>query len=179
MIVDYVILVIIGLSMLIGLWRGFLREIISLLSWIAAFIIAFVFVEDAAFFLQPYIPLPSVRTVLAFGGLFIATLIIGGLVNLLVSQLVKYTGLSGTDRMIGILFGFFRGVALVTILLLAVNMTPLVKDPWWHSSVLVPYFEPLVSWLQDLLPPDLLSYFNLDDGSHDEILPPPSLQPNN
>ena len=160
MIIDYVILAIIGLSMLVGLWRGFLREIISLLSWAAAFIIAFLFVHDAAAWLQPYIPVPSVRTILAFGGLFLATLIIGGLVNMLVGQMVKATGLSGTDRMIGILFGVLRGVVLVALLLTAVSFTPVPDDPWWQSSVLVPYFEPLVQWLRDLLPPEIMDYFD-------------------
>ena len=156
---DYVIVGFIILSMIIGLWRGFLREAISLLSWVAAFVVAFLFVEDAAAFLQPYVAIPTVRTILAFGGLFVATLVLGGLINLLVSQLVKVTGLSGTDRLLGVVFGLLRGIAVVAALLLAVSLTPLPETPWWQTSTLIPYFEPLVSWLRELLPPELLNFF--------------------
>ena len=85
---DYFILILITLSALIGLWRGLLREVISLATWIAAIAIAFLFAEDGAAHLAPYIELPSLRIAAAFGGLFLTTLLLGGLVGILASYLV-------------------------------------------------------------------------------------------
>ncbi|MDX1605761.1 MAG: CvpA family protein [Candidatus Competibacterales bacterium] len=157
--IDYILLTIIAVSVLIGLWRGFLSEFIALASWVAAFVVAFLFAEAASLRLVPYIDIPSVRAVLAFGGLFLATLILGALVNLVVAQLVKRTGLSGTDRLIGLVFGAARGAALVAVLILLATLTPLPQDPWWRESSLIPYFEPLALWLRDLLPPELAEPF--------------------
>lgn len=157
--VDYLLLAIIALSVLIGLWRGFLREFISLATWVAAFVIAFLFAEDAALYLVPYIGVPSARAVLAFGGLFLVTLILGGLINVLISQLVRSTGLSGTDRLIGFVFGGVRAAALIAVLILLAILTPLPEDPWWQESVLIPYFEPLAVWLRDQLPAEFAEPF--------------------
>lgn len=150
--VDYGLLAILALSVLIGLWRGFLSEFISLATWAAAFVIAFRFAEDVSLYLVPYIGSPGVRAVLAFGGLFLATLILGGLVNILITQLVRSTGLSGTDRLVGFVFGGVRGAALIAALILAATLTPLPKSHWWQSSLMIPYFQPLAVWLRAQLP---------------------------
>lgn len=150
--VDYAILAILALSIVIGLWRGFLREFISLVTWAAAFLIAFHFAEAMSSYLLPYIGSPGVRAVLAFGGLFLATLVLGGLVNILITQLVRSTGLGGTDRLIGFVFGGVRGAALVGALILAASLTPLPKSNWWQRSKMIPYFEPLALWMRSQLP---------------------------
>ena len=126
---DYLIIAIIALSMLVGFWRGLLREVISLATWIAAFAISFLFAEQAATHLTPYLDVPSLRAAAAFGGLFLITLLIGGLIGILASYLVHYTGLTGTDRVLGMSFGLARGAAVVTVLVLAAGLTPLPKDP--------------------------------------------------
>ena len=158
--VDYASLGIIALSVVIGIWRGFLREFISLATWVAAFVIAYVFSAQAAVFLAPYISVPSVRAILAFGGLFLITLFLGGLVNLLVAQVIKHTGLSGTDRLVGLIFGALRGAVLVGLLLMAAKLTPLPEDPWWQRSVTIPYFEPLADWMYDQIPPEFVCYID-------------------
>jgi membrane protein required for colicin V production len=156
---DYLIVIVIALSMLIGLWRGLLREVISLATWIAAFAIAFLFAEDGATHLMPYIDVPSLRAAVAFGGLFLATLLLGGLVGILASYLVDYTGLTGTDRVLGMVFGLGRGVIVIAILVLAAGLTPMPRDPWWQQSLLVPHFQDTALWLRGLLPPDLAQNF--------------------
>jgi membrane protein required for colicin V production len=98
---DYLIVILIALSMLIGLWRGLLREVISLVTWIAAFAIAFLFAEDGAAHLVSTSSFHRLRMAAAFGGLFLITLLIGGLIGMLASYLVDYTGLTGTDRLLG------------------------------------------------------------------------------
>lgn len=152
---DYLIIILIALSMLMGLWRGLLREVISLATWIAAFAIAFLFAEDAAVHLVPYLDLPSLRIAVAFGGLFLATLLLGGLIGILASYLVHYTGLTGTDRVLGVTFGLARGAVIIAVLVLAAGFTPLPQDPWWEQSKLLPYFQEIALWLRDFLPPEL------------------------
>jgi membrane protein required for colicin V production len=152
---DYLIIIIIVLSMLMGLWRGLLREVISLATWIAAFAVAFLFAESVAARLVPYIDLPSLRIAVAFGGLFLATLLVGGLVGILASYLVHYTGLTGTDRVLGVTFGLVRGAAIIAVLVLAAGFTPLPQDPWWRESLLLPHFQEIALWLRDFLPEEL------------------------
>jgi len=157
--IDYVILGIIGLSSIISLVRGFVREALSLVSWVLAFWVAWTFFRELSFQLD-WISVPSVRLGAAFLILFITTLVIGALVNFLIGQLVEKTGLSGTDRMLGILFGAARGAILVAILVLLSGLTPFPNDPWWQESQLIRYFQELAVWLRDLLPVDIGEKFN-------------------
>jgi len=152
--VDYVIIGIIGLSAVISLVRGFMREALSLAAWVLAFWVSWNFFRELALRLE-WFSVPSVRLGIAFSILFVTTLIIGGLVNFLVGQLVDKTGLTGTDRMIGMLFGAARGILLVAVLVLLAGLTPLPDDPWWQQSQLIGYFQELATWLKTLLPADI------------------------
>ena len=163
--VDLIVLGVIGLSALISLWRGFLREVLSLAAWVAAFVIAFLFVDKGAALLTPYVSVPSVRMILAFGGLFLITLFIGGLVNLLIAILVKHTGLSGTDRMLGIIFGVLRGIVIITVLVLLAGLTPIPQDPWWQQSLFLHHFQSLAVWLQNFLPAEFVDHITYSSAS--------------
>lgn len=156
--VDYVIFGIIGVSALISLMRGFVREALSLAVWVAAFWIAWSFFRDLAPYLT-WFSVPSVKYGIAFAILFLVTLIVGGLVNYLMGQLVDRTGLTGTDRLIGMLFGAARGILLVTVLILLAGLTPLPEDPWWQQSQTIAYLQELAVWLQSLLPEDVAERF--------------------
>lgn len=158
--VDYAIVGVVALSAIISLIRGFVREAISLATWIAAFLIAWLFFRELAVQLEPWIDAPSIRLGAAFFILLIACLILGGLIGYLAGKLVDKTGLSGTDRMIGAVFGTARGMVLMAILVLLGGLTPLPKDDWWQHSLLIPYFQDLAVWLQSLLPPDLAEKFH-------------------
>ena len=158
--IDIAILVIIGISMLISLFRGFVREVLSLVAWVAAFWVAITFSPHIADLLVSKISVPSVRTFLAFGVLFLATLLTGGLINFFVGKLISVTGLTGTDRLLGLFFGLARGIAIVTVLVLLAGLTPLPKDPWWHESQFIPHFQQLAMVLRGLLPPQYAAYFN-------------------
>jgi len=152
--IDFVILGIIGLSAVISLMRGFVREALSLAVWVLAFWVAWTFFRKLALQLD-WFTVPSVRLGAAFLILFIAPLMLGALVNFLMGQLVDKTGLSGTDRLIGILFGAARGAILVAILVLLAGLTPFPNDPWWKESQLIGYFQELAIWLKQLLPADI------------------------
>lgn len=157
---DYAILAVIGLSMLLSLWRGFVREAISIVTWVAAFFLAFNFSDQALALLAHWVTLPetpSVRQIIGFATVFVGTLFAGGIVNILVGQLVDGSGLGPTDRMVGSLFGLARGVAIVALLVMLGGRTALVRDPWWQQSVLLPHFQPLAETLHSWLPPDVAS----------------------
>lgn len=153
--VDYFILGLIGLSLLVSLWRGFVKEALSLVTWIAAFLVALNFSDLLAERLTPWIELPSMRAAAAIAGLFVIVLIVGGLINFLIGELVKKTGLGGTDRVLGTVFGAARGVIIVGVLVMLAGLTALPQDPWWQDSALLPHFERLALWLADFLPADM------------------------
>lgn len=153
------ILGIILLSALISLARGFVREAFSLAVWVLAFWVSWSFFRDLEVPLQAWIGSPTARLGIAFAALMIATLTIGGLVNYLIIQLVERTGMSGTDRLIGMVFGAARGILLVAVLVLLAGLTPLPNESWWLKSTLVGYFQELSFWLLDLLPPEFADRF--------------------
>ena len=150
---------IILLSALISLVRGFVREAFSLAVWVLAFWVSWSFFRDLEVPLQAWIGSPTARLGIAFAALMIATLTVGGLVNYLIIQLVERTGMSGTDRLIGMIFGAARGVLLVAILVLLAGLTSLPNEDWWLESTLVGYFQELSFWLRDLLPSEFGDHF--------------------
>ena len=150
--IDWVILAVVLISALISIKRGFVKEMLSLASWIAAFIIARIFSGHLDVLLVQWIETPSARYGAAFAILFAATLIVGAMINNLVGELVKVTGLAGTDRMFGIVFGVARGLILITAAVYGLQMTAFSADPWWKESALIPHFELMVSWSKNILP---------------------------
>ncbi len=148
---DLVLLAIVCVSSLISLKRGFFREALSLLIWIFSLVAAVVFSEHLAVFLKPYLATivssPSLLKVIAIALMFVLCLLVGGLCSLLLSQLIKLTGLSGTDRLLGMVFGALRGMLVILILLIiGQKMLPLAQEQWWQESILIPHFLRLETW---------------------------------
>lgn len=144
--VDVGMMGILLLSALISLLRGFVKEALSLATWIAAMIVGRLFSAQLAVLLEKQISLPSARLATAFAILFFGTLIVGALINQLISQLVKVTGLTGTDRLLGMLFGCARGVLVVVVIVGVLSMTPVINDPWWKESKFIPMILPMWDW---------------------------------
>ncbi|MFN2381323.1 MAG: CvpA family protein [Guyparkeria sp.] len=153
--VDWILLAIVVVSTAIALVRGFVKEVISLLTWLAAFGIALAFSQAAAVFVPEAVDIPSARVAIAFVTLFIIVLILGGIINWAISKLVESTGLSGTDRSVGMVFGLLRGVLIVAGLLLLGAFTALPQEEWWRTSTLIPHFQVVAEWLMAVLPADV------------------------
>ncbi|UYM16413.1 CvpA family protein [Endozoicomonas euniceicola] len=144
--IDWIITAIIIVSALISLKRGFFKEVLSLVTWIAALFIAWSFGGSLSLYLNDFIETPSLRLIAGSVLLFMATLLVGGLVNKIFATLVQATGLTGTDRFLGMVFGALRGCLLVILLVGLMSFAPLENDLAWKNSVLLPHFIMLADW---------------------------------
>jgi membrane protein required for colicin V production len=159
--VDLIIIAVVVVSALISLVRGFVKESISLASWVLAGFIALRYFTPLSELLEPYIESPTIRTGSGFAILFVCSLIIGAIINFMASQLVTKTGLSGTDKSLGVVFGAARGILIVIILVLLAGLTPMPSESWWKESTMIEYFASMASWIRDILPDDIAGKFSL------------------
>jgi membrane protein required for colicin V production len=153
--VDYVIIGIIALSAIIGLARGLIREVLALGVWIAALLAAWFFYRPVADQLTPWLETPSLRMGVAVVLIVIGVLVVGAIIGWVLSLLVEKTGLTGTDRLLGMVFGAGRGAVVVALLVFLASLTPVVEDPWWSQSDLLPKFQLLADAMLDLIPPEV------------------------
>ena len=157
--IDLVIIAVIALSALISLIRGFVKESISLVTWVVAGLLALRYYSPMADLLEPFVNSASLRNWIGGGILFVATLVVGAIVNFIVSQLVSKTGLSGTDKALGIVFGGARGVLIVTMIVLLASLTPMPEASWWQDSAMVGFFQQLAEWIKGIIPADTAEKF--------------------
>jgi membrane protein required for colicin V production len=130
---DGVLLAIIAVSMLFGIFRGFLREVFALAGWIAAYFVARFFHAPLDEALTDYIATPSLRLLTAWGGLFVTTLLLVALAGYMIRSLMDSERPNGVDRLLGALFGAVRGMIVVLVLLIA--LAPFAsRDPWWQEA---------------------------------------------
>lgn len=157
---DYIIIGVLGLSIMVGLWRGLVSEVLSLVVWVAAFWAAWVFGPVLAVHLEHLITLPSVRIVSAYALCFVVVLIFGVMLRFVTRRLIHGMGLAGPDRMLGGLFGLVRGVLLITLVVFLVGFTAFTRDPWWRQSVLLPHFRQVSAWMEQRTPVDVGRYLH-------------------
>jgi len=147
---DLAIVTVVLLSAAIGLARGLVKEILSLASWAAAFVIAIYFSTEAAMQMPASWGSQSVRLIIAFALLFITTLIIAAILQWLIARLLSSTGLSGTDRLLGFLFGSARGLLICVVVLM--GLREVASDrPWWQASRLSEELLAFEDEVRDLL----------------------------
>jgi len=151
--VDYAILGIIALSALVGLARGLLSEVLSFVIWLGALLIAWAFHKELAAELTGWVQEPEIRLAAAFLILVFSVLILGVIFGYLLSILVRKTGLTGTDRLLGLLFGVARGAILVAMLVFLAALTPLPDEHWWQGSSLMGRFQVLAQRVLEQVPP--------------------------
>jgi len=149
---DYTALAVIGLSVLVSIFRGAVREIMALASWIGSGYIAVQFSPVASGLLPSALSNPTIRIAVAFVVLLLVSLLLFALVSLAVSQLVRKAGLSSIDRTVGAFFGFLRGVVVLVLLVLVAGLTPLPRDPAWRNATFSPPLEALAIYARGFLP---------------------------
>ena len=156
---DIVILAVLTLSTLFGLMRGVIREVLSLVCWIAAFWVAWAFGDQVAQLYGGWLADPAARIVAGYVTCFVAVLIVGALIGWILRTLVKVSGLSGGDRFLGMLFGLARGLLLVTFAVLMLGFTAAPREAgWWRQSTLLPAFANGADWFSRQLPPEVNRY---------------------
>ncbi|MBX3663317.1 MAG: CvpA family protein [Burkholderiales bacterium] len=150
---DYVVLTIIGFSVLLSVIRGLVREVLALAAWAVAFVAAWLLGGELATLMPEEIPTMELRLLAGFATVFFLALLAMSLVAIALSQLVKSAGLSVEDRMLGALFGLARGLLVVMALVLAAGATSLPAEPVWREAALRPLLERAALGIRDWLPP--------------------------
>jgi len=146
---DWAIIVVLGLSILLSLWRGFVREAASLAGWIAAFIVANMFVGEMATFLSQWIGNITGRYVAAYALLFAGTLVMAGILGKLSAQAIRASGLTLLDRLLGTAFGFARGIIIILVVVyLLRQLAPPRNLVWLDQAQLMPHVDMVGQWVR-------------------------------
>lgn len=155
---DLIFVVVLLGSMLLGAWRGLVYEILSLLGWVVAFMVARTWAQAVAVWL----PLDGwdmqLRYAAAFVLLIVGALFAWGVISWLSKQLIEAVGLRPVDRTLGALFGVLRGGLLLLVLALVIQYTPMNKALWWQESTLAPWLTAALSFVLPALPQDWGQY---------------------
>jgi membrane protein required for colicin V production len=157
--VDYLIIGVVLISTLVGAYRGFFPEVLSLLSWIVGVWVAWEYAPLLEPRLADKIPSPVLALWIARFGLFAGVIIVGGLVTELVSLAVERARLTGANRALGLVFGFARGLIAVGVLTIFAQILELPHEAWWRESKLIPYGEHIAAGLEALLPEAVVQQF--------------------
>jgi membrane protein required for colicin V production len=156
--VDLAVIALVGLSVAFALWRGAVREVLSLVSWVVAFLVAKLFAPSVAIWFAPLSDYETVRVVAAWIIVFIAALVLVSMLAILISGTLKSIGLGFTDRLLGALFGLARGVLIVTLLAVLGGLTSVPKTEAWQKAVLRPTVESLGVFARSFLPEALAKH---------------------
>ncbi|TPE55578.1 CvpA family protein [Maribrevibacterium harenarium] len=149
---DWLIIAVVVLSSLLSLKRGFVKEVLSLVTWVVAFLVAVKFTDNLQVLLVDQVQNDQIRYIVAFATLFIASLVVGALVSYLLGSLIQVTGLSSTDRVLGMLFGFARGSLIIVAFVSLLSLSPAIeKTTFWQQSQLVPQLVILKDWVREML----------------------------
>jgi len=150
--IDYILIAIVGLSMVLSLWRGFVREVISLIGLVAAFLIASRMSGQTGDFLGQWVSNGTVADIAGFVLIFVVVMIVVGLIGAIIRRLVDLAALSATDRTLGIFFGAARGMGLIALCFLVYTSYTKPDDAWLKESKLTPYAIELGNMLGGLIP---------------------------
>ena len=151
---DYLVLLIVAASLLLGMWRGVVGEIIALVAWVLAFFAAKWWGTPLAQWFTA-ISDPTLRIVAGWVAVFMATLVVMALLRLTVHSLIKALGMTLSDRLLGLLFGVARGLAIVLLLVAVGGMTALPKEKWWSEAYFAAPLETAVLASKPWLPSDV------------------------
>ncbi len=155
--IDIVIIALFVISILIGIYRGLVKETLSVASWALAAFMAFRYGEQASVYIKPYVTQAPLDLAIAYVAVFLISLIVFSVISHIISQIFDSSGMKGIDRSIGSIFGAIRAAAIIVILVLVGRFMAMDNQQWWMDSQFIPYFEPLVEWFKSYLPADIIS----------------------
>jgi membrane protein required for colicin V production len=155
---DWMLLAVLVASLILGAWRGLVYEVLSVMSWIAAFILAQWLAPDVAAMLPMGGSRQAVKYAAAFALVFIAVVFTGALLAWITKKLIEAVGLRPVDRILGAAFGVLRGAVLMMALAVVVNMTPLKRSEWWIESKGAAASTAAVQGLKPVLPERFVQY---------------------
>lgn len=152
LVIDYVFAGVFLLSFLYGLFRGFVREVLALVSWGLAVAAAYYFGPQAADYLGAQFQLGSFRLAAGYGAVFLGVIVAGGIAAFLIARMVNAAGLGGTDRLLGLLFGAARGLVIILVVILLGQSTVLRDESWWRDSLSLRKLGPLAGQFAEYIP---------------------------
>jgi membrane protein required for colicin V production len=153
--IDTIIAVAIQISVVVGFWRGFVKEAISIVALLLAIWAALYFGPAVGNVSSSWLSAEQMQMWLGRVIVFVVVLAIGGLVGWGVSKLVRFSPLSGIDRLLGSLFGACRGVLLLAVFVIGGEFAGFSNDSWWQESTLIPHVDVLAQWIRDKAPQGL------------------------
>lgn len=159
---DLAVLVVVGLSILLSVIRGLVREVLALAAWVVAFLAANLLAGRVAPWLPDAVPSEEFRLLAGFLGVFVAVLIAMSVLAIMVSKLVKNAGLGLEDRLLGSVFGFARGLLVVMVAVLLAGLTSLPRQAVWRNAVLSDPLEAFAGQVKTWLPADLAQRITYD-----------------
>jgi membrane protein required for colicin V production len=152
---DFVLLAILAISVVLGLLRGLLKEVLSLVAYASAFLAAIWWGPTVSEWLTQWISQPFVSMALAYLGVFIVVLLAIGVINMTLAALLSKTGLTPADHGLGAMFGLLRGVLFVLVLVILAGFTPLPEEPWWKNAMFSKQVVSVVQQIKLRLPPPI------------------------
>ena len=155
---DWILLLVLLASLLTGAWRGLVYEVMSVIGWVAAFVLAQWFAADVAVRLPMQSAGDSLRYAAGFVIVFVTSVFAAGMISALLRKLISVIGLRPVDRVLGAGFGLFRGVILLLALTVVLHLTSLVQSDWWQDSQGAPVLTALLKGLKPVLPTKFGAY---------------------
>ncbi len=149
---DYAVVGVFAASLVFGAWRGLVREVISVLGWVIAFLAANLLAGPLGPAMPQVIPSPELRVAAAYLVVFVGSLVVTSLLGLLLSKIVKAVGLGGVDRLLGALFGAARGLLILVAAALLAGLTSAPRQAYWRDSASGPLLAQAALALKPLLP---------------------------
>jgi membrane protein required for colicin V production len=155
---DWIVLAVLLLSMALGAWRGLVHEVLAIVGWVAAFILAYKYGAFAGYMLPTMGTNQSISNVMGFASVFIGTLIVFSLLTWLFKKMMQGVGLRPIDRILGAAFGILRGLLILLAMTTVVLMTPLKRGDWWQQSASAGPLSSMLKNVKPVLPVELGQY---------------------
>jgi membrane protein required for colicin V production len=152
---DYGVLALLSLTLLVGLWRGLVSELLALAAWVVAFFAARAAAAQVGAVFADMLKDQAVQYVVGFAAVFLGVLVIFAVLRLAITGVLAAAGLGVLDRFLGAVFGAAQGVAIVLALVLAAGLTTLPQQAWWRDAVSSPALETAALATRPYLPPTL------------------------